>query len=136
MNIVLDSSVIAKWFLDEDNKQEALKFRNLHKEETLTIVAPTLIILELSNIFVTRKLNQKDFEGNLDMILNFQINFTDYQFHSLKSTFALSQRFHLSFYDATYVALAQQLHCDFITADKKLADMTKVLKFVKLLSQT
>lgn len=136
MNVVLDSSVIAKWYLDEEQKQEALKLRRLHIENKLTITAPALLILELSNIFVTRKLDQNDYDGNLEKILQFRINFIEPDSLTLKSSFAFSKQFRLSFYDATYVACAQKLKCDFVTADKKLYRTTKRLKFVKLLGQT
>lgn len=39
----------------------------------------------------------------------------------------------ITVYDAIYVALAEELNYDFLTADKKLFDKTKDLDFVKFL---
>ena len=137
MNTVVDSSVIAKWYLiDEEQIEEALKLRQLHIENKATISAPEFLLLEIGNIFVTRKLEQKDFDENIDGLLDVQIKFTSPDSSILKNTFRYARLFHLSFYDATYIALAKSLKCDFITADKKLVKATKTLKFVKLLSKS
>ena len=133
MNIVLDSSVVAKWYLDEEQKQEALKLRDLHIENQITITVPVLLLFELGNIFITRGLNQRDFYGNFEKLLNFEINFPDADFLFLRVTFFIAKKYKLTFYDATYVALAQNLKCNFVTADQKLYQATKNLKFVKLL---
>jgi|SRR3989344_1433438 len=134
MNTVIDSSIIAKWYLvDEDQTEEALKLRSLHIESKITISAPALLLLEIGNVFVTRKLEQKDFDANIEGLLDLQINFLEPDSFTLKNTFSFARQLHLSYYDATYIALAKSLKCDFITADKKLVEATKKLKFVKLL---
>ena len=48
------------------------------------------------------------------------------------ATVTLVRKYHISFYDAAYVALAKSLQCDLITADKKLVKAVN-LPFVKLL---
>ncbi len=45
----------------------------------------------------------------------------------------LSKDYKISAYDAAYVALAQSLGCQFITADKKLYRKIKSLELVRLL---
>jgi len=133
VNIVLDSSVIAKWFFKEEQREEAINLRKLHKNGEIEINAPKLLLFELGNIF----LNKKVFAGNffnesIDTLFSININFAEDK-EILGPTFNHASRYNLSFYDATYVALAQSLNCDFITADKKLVKSTKTLKFVKLL---
>ena len=44
---------------------------------------------------------------------------------------SLSKRFGMSLYDSSYIALAEELGCDFITADAKLLAKAKPLSFVK-----
>src|SRR3989304_5974884 len=134
MTTILDSSVIAKWYLkDEDQIEKAVKFRNLHVENKITISAPSFLILEIGNVFVSRKLNQQDFDKNIEWLANFRINFVEPDLLTLMGTFSFAKQFHLSFYDASYVALAKTLKCNLITADKKLVEATKKLGFVKLL---
>ncbi len=137
MNVVLDSSVIAKWYFEEGAEEGILsiKLRNQHIQNQITIFAPTFLLLELGNIFLNKKIaSQQFFDENVPQLLDFGIKFTEIQKTLLQKSFTLAQKYKITFYDATYVALAQTLDCQFITADKKLADITKNLKFVKLLS--
>ena len=100
MNTVIDSSIIAKWYLvDEDQTEEALKLRSLHIESKITISAPALLLLEIGNVFVTRKLEQKDFDANIEGLLDLQINFLEPDSFTLKNTFSFARQLHLSYYD-------------------------------------
>ena len=133
MNIVLDSSVIAKWFFKEEQREEAINLRKLHKNGKIVINAPKLLLFELGNIFLNKKVfAEKFFNESIDTLFSININFTEAK-EILDSTFNLASKYNLSFYDATYIALAKNLKCDFITADKKLVEAVKTLKFVKLL---
>lgn len=133
MNIVLDSSVIAKWYLEEKDKEEALRLKTSHVEGNQSIVAPALILFELGNVFLSNGLSQQDFNSSIEKLLKFEIDFIQPDTQLLQSIFAVSQKYSLTYYDATYVAIAQSLKCDFVTADKKLVKAAKTLKFVKLL---
>ena len=131
---IIDASVITKWFFPEEDSQKALLIRDRHKEKEISLHAPILLIFELGNVFVSKGVkNKKDFNKNLRILYALNINFIHLEEQTLELAFAHSQEYKLSFYDASYVALAQSLKCDFITADKKLYQTTKKLKFVKLL---
>lgn len=135
--IVLDASVVTKWFFPEDQSLAALKLKTLHERNELKISAPILLLFELGSVSISKKVPTKTtFNQNFRNLFDLGINFIGPNSSLLETTFFIANQHKLSFYDATYVALAQQLHCDFITADKKLVEKTKNLKFVKLLSQT
>lgn len=51
----------------------------------------------------------------------------------MENSSLLAESYNISIYDATFIALAQEFNCDFITADEKLGNKVKNLKFVKLL---
>ena len=51
----------------------------------------------------------------------------------LASVSEISRRYDITFYDAVYIVLAQELGLDFVTADSRLYHKTKTLRFVKLL---
>jgi len=76
---------------------------------------------------------RKEFNRNLTDLLSIQLSFAETTPDLLKLVYSLASRYEITFYDATYVALAKSLKCDFVTADKKLVEATKTLKFVKLL---
>lgn len=135
MNVVLDSSVVAKWYFYEEQTEEAVKLRNLHIINQIQIAAPILLLFELGNIFVSRGLNKGDFAKNFQTLLNFEINFVEVDLSLFQSIFAIAGKYNITFYDATYLATAKKLKCQLITTDKKLYNATKKLKFVKLLSK-
>ena len=136
MNIVLDSSVIAKWFFEEENREKAIHLRQLHKQTDIAIKVPSLLLFELGNIFLNKKaFNKQFFNESISTLFSINLQFVESS-NILNIIFTTATDYKLTFYDATYVALAQNLKCDFITADKKLYQKTKKLKFVKLLGQT
>ena len=132
---IIDTSVVTKWFFPEEEFQKALFIRNQHQREEISLYAPTLLLFELGNVFVSKGLkNRTAFNENVRTLYNLNLNFIHPEEQTLELAFGHSQKYNLSFYDALYVATAQNLKCDFITADKKLYQKTKKLKFVKLLS--
>src|SRR3990167_5860823 len=136
MNIVLDSSVIAKWFFEEEKREKAIHLRQLHKQTDIAIKVPSLLLFELGNIFLNKKaFNKQFFNESISTLFSINLQFVESS-NILNIIFTTATDYKLTFYDATYVALAQNLKCDFITADKKLYQKTKKLKFVKLLGQT
>ncbi|MBI4830105.1 MAG: type II toxin-antitoxin system VapC family toxin [Candidatus Lindowbacteria bacterium] len=46
-----------------------------------------------------------------------------------------TERFNISAYDAAYVALADTLQVQFVTADKRLFDSARKLNFIKWIGQ-
>ncbi|MBI2326976.1 type II toxin-antitoxin system VapC family toxin [Candidatus Curtissbacteria bacterium] len=139
MNLVLDASVIAKWFFKEEQTDTALTLLEKHKLAKIKINAPILLLFEFGNSVVKKFREdidtQTEFDQDLEDLLATGINFYNPDEESLKQTYALTSKYEITFYDATYIALTQNLQCDFITADKKLYQKTKGLKSVNLLSQ-
>jgi predicted nucleic acid-binding protein len=53
----------------------------------------------------------------------------------LKRALRLGREFSLTFYDASFLALAVELDCPFVTADRRLFDRTNSLQRVRHLSR-
>lgn len=47
--MVLDASVILKWFLEENGSNKALKIKESHVAGTSTITTPDIVIYEVGN---------------------------------------------------------------------------------------
>lgn len=134
MITVLDSSVIAKWYFEEVHQKEALGLLNLLRHNKIIIYVPPLLLFELGNIFLNQKVTEKKFfSESVSTLLRLNINIIELTEELLNLIFKIALNHKITFYDATYVALAQNLKCDFITADKKLYQKTKPLKFIRLL---
>jgi predicted nucleic acid-binding protein len=72
MLLVLDASVVAKWFKEEEGSSTALKIRQDFYEETHDIVVPDLILYEIPNALrynkaFTKELASKASESLLEM---------------------------------------------------------------------
>lgn len=137
MNLVFDASVVAKWFFEEEETDLALTLLEKHKLGKININVPVLLLFEFGNTLIKKFREdidtQEEFNRDLADLLASELNFVAPTQDLLKLTYTLARKYEITFYDATYVALAQKLKCDFITADKKLVKAAKRLKFVKLL---
>lgn len=137
MNLVFDASVVAKWFFEEEETDLALTLLEEHKLGKININVPVLLLFEFGNTLIKKFREdidtQEEFNRDLADLLASELNFVAPTQDLLKLTCTLARKYEITFYDATYVALAQKLKCDFITADKKLVKAAKRLKFVKLL---
>ncbi|MFM2060591.1 MAG: hypothetical protein RLZZ507_261 [Cyanobacteriota bacterium] len=70
--IVIDSSIVIKWFIAQDYSLEANKILDAYKSPQLTLIAPDLIYAEVGNILWKiqrfQGLNNQDAEMILDLL--------------------------------------------------------------------
>jgi predicted nucleic acid-binding protein len=132
--LVLDASVVAKWFKYEEGREKALEIRDNFISDQEQITFPDLLILELANLLkFSRIYNQTDIIKAVESIENMDIDIVVPTFEVIKDSVRMAVENDLTVYDAVYISLAESLGCDFITADEKLHQKVKKLKFVKLL---
>lgn len=134
MELILDASVVIRWFLEEKLSERAIGYRRQHLNGEISLVAPSLLAFEIINALCTK--SGVSLEAVLSAIEVFY--FTGIKEYFLTEELAkraatLSKKHKVSVYDASYLVLAQNLDCQFITADGKLHQKTKSLKLVKLL---
>ena len=131
MNLILDNSIIVKWYLQfpkEEHIDIALKLKHLYDIGQINLHSPAILNYEIGNVFSKavrlKKLDINLAKESLDLFNNYGIIFYD-----LKEIYLdildISIKYDLSFYDASYVTLSQFLKYDFITADKKLFNNVK-----------
>jgi len=131
---VLDTSVIIKWLIDEEDTPKALEFQKDHIDDKERIVVPELIFYEVANVLATKSsLLQKDTEDALIFLFEIELETYSLSLSEFILSLSLSYEYKITIYDACYVALSQVLRCEFITADKKLFEKIKPLANVKLL---
>ena len=116
---VVDASVAAKWFLDEDHAGAARKV--LHADNDAH--APDFFLLEMDNLFCKRirrgEMNAAD--GNDARLMLRQLPIHYYAFASLQEfAYEIANRTGRSLYDCLYVALAVVLDARMVTADRRL----------------
>jgi len=133
-NFILDSSVVIKWFSEEEDTATALEFREGYIQGELEIVTPDLLLYEIANALrYNKNVNENDVKEAVDSLIKLGINIVVPTKDIMDSAISLAFKFDITLYDAYFLALAKELNFICVTADKKLYAKVKELVFVKLL---
>ena len=118
MIVVMDASVLIKWYVDEDFTAEAEQLIDGRFE----LHAPELLLPEFGNI-LWKKCRNDDLDENVAISSLASLRSRNIILHSnttlLEPAFRGAQETGQSVYDWTYLSLAISLDCKFVTADRK-----------------
>lgn len=136
--IVLDSSVVLKWYLiDEEHGSKAIYLLDKYISDELDIFAPSLLEYEVINglIIAQKRGRIKEekvvtaIEGLMELGIKLRNLLSLYQ-----EILHYCRVYNCSAYDASYIALAKEEKINLITADKGLYSTVKNdMKWVKWL---
>lgn len=121
--LVVDSSVLAKWFVPEADSPQAERVQSDVINKGGRIIVLDLALIEVSNVL------WKQFHRSLMPINDVRDNFQDLCYAPiqirpaaplLSVAFEISLRYDRAYYDALFVALAQDLGLPGVTADEPL----------------
>ena len=120
---VVDSSIVAKWFLNEEGTDIAITIRVKFATNQTKLSVPTLLFYEVMNAL---RFSGSFREGDLDIIVR---SLSDYQFEIwrpvgrlLELSTKLSLKEDLTVYDACYIGLALRKGSRVVTEDKELLE--------------
>jgi predicted nucleic acid-binding protein len=123
--VVVDSSVAAKWFLPEPLSEAA----ELLLDPAFTLCAPDLLVPELGNVLwkrVTRgqlpSAEARDIVGAFGKVPIELVSSS----RLLPSALEIALAYKRTAYDALYIALAVARDCIFVTADERLVHALRV----------
>ncbi len=136
--IVLDSSVFNKLFLNEKDTEIAINYIEKINNEGYKILVPSIFLYEVLGVAGHHKCNTREI---YDLICEYESNnlqIINPDNTLIKQALEMTTKGHdksgyPSFYDSVYHALAIQNECDFITADKKHFDKVKEIGNIKML---
>lgn len=137
--IVVDASLSLSWILSEAvDPDKVNRIVDDQVRGELITTAPDIWFYEclngLKSAFLRERIDEKTSRNYISKVIDLAPDLTDVT-ELVNEVFEIAIRYDLSVYDASYVALAAEKHCDFYTGDIKLyAKMGKKLKFVKLIS--
>lgn len=129
---ILDSSVLIKLIIDEENSTQALELQKNSLRGKVELGVPTLAYYETMN-YICRIYPYKSVLLFSQILL---LKMTEFfiTLENMATTTEITQKFSkTAFYDATYHALAIRHNGTFITADAKYYNLAKSLKHIKLL---
>ncbi len=117
--IILDTSVIVKWFVNEAESEKANELLQEVRIGSFSLVIPDIVLVEIVNALrFTQAVDEKQCQSHIQNLLNLksEIFFTTEVIGRIVS---LVYRSGLASYDALYVAAAEDLDILLITADYK-----------------
>jgi predicted nucleic acid-binding protein len=126
--LVVDASVAAKWLLppsDEPHVNQAVRLIEDYVDRKIKIFVPDLFWVEVGNLLWNAARRRR---CTLDHATNALNRITAQKFPTiaslfiLRSAFAIANAHSRTVYDCLYIALAEALEVDFVTADEKLAN--------------
>lgn len=120
--VVLDSSVVIKWFRRyEELREQALELRQAYLDGRLLIYVPDLLIYEIANVLRYKPdMNQGKVQQVLQSLFDMGIVINRIGPEVIERAVEIAYSYDVTVYDAAFIALAERLEADFITADEKL----------------
>lgn len=121
-SMVVDTSVVIKWFFKESYEKEALILRDAFRKGECSLLAPDLIYSEFANTVWKRvSFYNLDPDDGIQIIGTFQR--IPLQISSAKDllaeAFAIAVQCKCTIYDALFLALSNERSCRIVTADRK-----------------
>ncbi len=121
MNLVFDSSVIAKLLIDEKGSDKATELFEKSSAEDIAVIASDLVFYEVGNT-ILKHLRGKDKDGAEYMK---QLFFLNIEYSSLDQTLArevirIAKTNNITYYDAVHITLSQRHKSALVTEDKEL----------------
>ena len=131
-NIIIDASVIVKWYIDENDSDKAEIIKEQFINEKINIIIPTLLNFEVLNALKYSKLFDLDELNSVgESIENYGFNIIMIRDEIREKMIEFAINHNISIYDASYIALAEKFNTQLITADEKI--VKKLPKNLKLL---
>ena len=121
-NLVVDSGIAVKWFIEEEDSDEAQLVLDEYENDKLSFLAPTLIYAEFGNIIwkklIFRGIESTDADLAIKKFKNISFLLTPTSV-LFDDTFKIAVQYKRTFYDSLYLALSVKENCEFVTADEK-----------------
>ena len=118
--IVLDSSVVVKWFSTETKSDEALKFLDSFIEGKVELTISEILICEVGNALRYKPdYDTQKWKTALTQLFNLHMNVTHLNENLTYRTGEIAYVGEITFYDALPIAIAENKKTVCITADEE-----------------
>ena len=139
--VVIDASVVARWYLNEEWTENALDLRTDYQNRKLKLIAPYLIYYEVGNALrFSENLTQADIIDALRSLLKTQMTLIYFKGELIDKMTEIAFLNNITIYDSCYCAIAEVYGYKLITGDENLKKKVnkpyffslKDYKFIKL----
>jgi len=117
---VVDASVVVKWFVSEENSAEALALRDAFVGDRMALFAPSLMPFEVVNALCQASAEEEFLLESSRSLTKYGIHLQGLSGPYFERVVRTARRNGVSVYDASYLALAEQIGCKLYTADGEL----------------
>ncbi len=119
--VVVDASIIVKWFVEEENSEEARLLRDSYIDGLKELIAPSILPYEVLNALkYSGSFGEEELKEVSQILSDYQMTLYNIDGEYAKKTVEYAMRKGITIYDASYVALADQLNTKLYTADERL----------------
>lgn len=120
--VIVDTSVIVKWLNQTDeklvNNAEAILADS--RSGKIELLIPELAKYELGNVLLLRKkLTLSHFKEAFEFFFALPLQFIPHSLELAESTFELAEKSQMTYYDASFVALAKRENAVLVTDNPK-----------------
>ena len=135
-SIVVDSSVIVKWLnqTDELHLAQADALLRRARNKSLGLSAPELAKFEVGNALSYKHLSLPELVEALSLLYSFPLTFISWNIALAARAAEFAATHSISYYDASFVALAEYLHAPLVTDNPKHQQKVKDVKVIPLVS--
>lgn len=134
--IILDASIVVKWFSEEEYTEKALAIRERIRMGEERVIVPDLLLYELANALkYNPSFDANDVSDALTSILDMDLEIVTPIPEIINLAVALAFDYNITVYDAFYIALAKDLELTFITADRRLCERVRGLDYVEFIGE-
>lgn len=129
--VVVDTSIVVKWVLDEPDSAIALALLRKWMAEATVIHAPALLAYEVTNVLYQRvRKGELSFDKAKQALTDvfsseLKLKFSEHPTLSMRAMELAHQHALSATYDPHYLALAEHENCEYWTADTRLRNGVK-----------
>jgi predicted nucleic acid-binding protein len=129
--ILLDSSVIVKWFVNEEDSLLAHQVQAAWMQGKIDLFYAELSLFEVGNaLFFSKLFTPAEIVVALDAVYTLGMALLPMNSYALHNAIQLSYDHRITIYDAYLVALAMQNRLGFVSADRRLVQRLTSLSFI------
>ena len=134
--VVVDASVITKWFVQEEYSINALKLRNDYVNRLIDIAAPELLPFEVINsLRYNPEFGEKDIKESAKALEKYSLWLFPIRGRLAEKTIENAFIYGITIYDSSYLSLADLESKTLYTADEKLLAKLKDNPSVRHISE-
>ncbi len=134
--VVVDASVVVKWFIPEADSEKAIKLRDRHIEGSVTLMAPDLLVYEVVNALSCHPdVSVEEIREDVEALFMLDLDLIQPSSGFVASAAEGARGHSISVYDSSYLALAEATSSSLVTADRRLRERVKKIGLVLTLDE-